>query len=123
MRLSKHSIIVIASGVVLVCAVPWFIFLSGNAAKLNNRLFPFVVTALALLPLYPLYRLAKRWPRFTSGIFLLVLSVFLSVVFAFLSYAFHVDSSWVQGMFYLSQILLVLSTIVLVWQAVRRRHT
>ena len=48
MPLSKRSIIVIASGVVLVCAVPWFIFLSGNAAKLNNRLFPFVVAAFAL---------------------------------------------------------------------------
>lgn len=123
MALMKRSIIVIVAGVVLVCAVPSFIFFSGSAARLNDRLFPLVALAFFLLPLYPLYRLARKWPRFALGILLLVLAVFLSVAFAFLSYALHIDNFLVQGMFHLGQVLLVVGNLVLVWQAVRSRHS
>jgi len=53
---------------------------------------------------------------------LLVLSAFLTVVFAFQYYWFHMDDLWVQRMFDFSQVLFVLGNLLLVWQATRR-HT
>ena len=88
----------------------------------NNALFPFLLLPFFVVPLYSLYRIVQRWPRFNWGMVLLVLSVFLTVVFAFLHYCFQVDNLWVQRMFDLSQILFVVGKLLLVWQATRK-HT
>jgi|SRR5581483_7113962 len=80
MGVKKNSVLVIWAALV-VCAASWLLLLHGNAARIgSNPLFPCVAAFFALLPLYPLYRLANQWPRFRVGIsFAFAVWCFLSV--------------------------------------------
>lgn len=121
MAKTKGFVVVMAISAVWECILLWLLVHPGSVARLgNNKLFPFLLMPFALAPVYPLYRLAKRWPRLKWGILSLELSVFLSVAFAFLYYVFRMDNSWVQGMFDLSQVLFIVSSLLLVWQAATR---
>ena len=123
MAKTKSFVLVMLIVAVWECILLWLVLHPGSATKVgSNALFPFLLPPFLVLPLYSLYRLVETWPRFRSGIVLLVLSVFLTVVFAFLHYTFQMDNSWVQRMFDLSQILFVVGNLLLVWQATRR-HT
>jgi hypothetical protein len=105
------------------CILLWLFLNPGGGTRVSsNALFPFLLLPFFVVPLYPLYRLVERWPRFKWGVVVLVLSGFLTVVFAFLYYSFHMNDLWVQRMFDLSQILFVVGNLLLVWQATRR-HT
>ena len=121
MAKTKSFVLVMLIFAVWECILLWLVLHPGSATRVgSNVLFPFLLLPFVVVPLYPLYRLAERWPRFKWGIVLLVLSVFLSVVFAFLYYAFQIDNLWVQRVFDLSQILFVVGNLLLVWQAARR---
>lgn len=106
--------------VLLGCFLLWLTLTSGAATVVTSPFFPFAIAVFSLLPLYPLYLLAKRWPRFALGIVMLVAGLLLSAVVAFVHYFLHLDGSWVQVMFNLSEILCVLSSLAFVWQAARR---
>jgi hypothetical protein len=116
----RTSFILILITVVWVGMVLWIIF-PFNAGRIGRSpLFPFAMMFFALLPLYPLYRLAKKWPRLSSGIFVLGACLLLTLAIVVLQYVFHVDSPWVQHLLDLSQILCVLSSLLFVWQGLRR---
>ncbi|MGB8065562.1 MAG: hypothetical protein WCF26_27000 [Candidatus Sulfotelmatobacter sp.] len=120
---TKSFVIVMLIIAVWECILLWLALHPGSVAKVvSDALFPFLLLPFFVVPLYPLYRLAGRWPRFKWAIALLVLSVFLMMVFAFLHYAFQMDNLWVARMFDLAQIMLIVSNLLLVWQATRR-HT
>jgi hypothetical protein len=122
MTTTRGFIGVIVTTVIWMCLLLWLVLPFGNAASKvgSNPLFPFVLGAFAVLPLYPLYRLARRWPRLFSGILTLAACLLLTLVVSILHYALHLESPWVQRMFDLSQILCVASSLLLVWQAARR---
>ncbi|MFZ0279708.1 MAG: hypothetical protein WA254_04010 [Candidatus Sulfotelmatobacter sp.] len=123
MAKTKSFVLVMLIVAVWECILLWLVLHPGSATKVgNNTLFPFLLLPFFVVPLYSLYRVVQRWPRFKWGMVLLVLSVFLTVVFAFLHYRFQVDNLWVQRMFDLSQILFVVGNLLLVWQATRK-HT
>ena len=123
MAKTKSLVLVMLIVAVWECILLWLVLHPGSATKVgNNALFPFLLLPFFVVPLYSLYRIVQRWPRFNWGMVLLVLSVFLTVVFAFLHYCFQVDNLWVQRMFDLSQILFVVGNLLLVWQATRK-HT
>ena len=120
---TKSFVLVMLIIAVWECILLWLALHPGSVAKVvSGALFPFLLLPFFVVPLYPLYRLARRWPRFKWAIALLVVSVFLMMVFAFLYYAFQMDNLWVMRMFDLAQILLIVSNLLLVWQATRR-HT
>ena len=121
MGVKKSSIIVILAALV-VCMLPWLFLMHGNGAKIGSHpLFAFVVAFFALLPLYPLYRLVKQWPRLRVGIIVITANALLCVVLAFLYYGFHVDNVWMDRMFDVSQMLLLSGCLLLVWQGARYR--
>ena len=123
MAKTKSFVLVMLIAAGWECILLWLVLHPGGAAKVgSNALFPFLLLPFFVVALYPLYRLVERWPRFKWGIALLVLSAFLTVVFAFQYYWFHMDDLWVQRMFDFSQVLFVLGNLLLVWQATRR-HT
>jgi len=120
MATTRSLIIVILLTVIWLCILVWLVLASGSATKIgSNSLFPFAIGVFALLPLYPLYGVAKRWPRFRLGIVMLMAGLLLTLVVALSHYVLHLEGSWVQGMFSLSEILCVLSSLLLVWQAAR----
>jgi uncharacterized membrane protein len=114
---------VVTLGALVVCMLPWLLLTHGNSAKVGSHpLFPFVVAFFALLPLYPLYRLVKQWPRLSLGIIVIAANALLCVVLAFLYYGLHVDNVWMDRMFDASQILLLSGCLLLVWQGARLRR-
>ena len=118
---AKGSVMVVVIAVALVC-LPWLVLLFGNAAKIGSKpLFPYVVALFVLLPLYPLYGLAKKWPGLRPGLLTLAAYLLVTLVVTFLYYVLHIDNPWVERMFGLSQILFVVAGLLLVWQAARRR--
>jgi hypothetical protein len=119
MGVKKNSVLVILAALV-VCAVPSLLLLHGNAAKIgSNPLFPSVAAFFALLPLYPLYRLANQWPRFRMGISIIGTNALLCAVLAFLYFGLHLDNIWINRMFDVSQVLLLSGCLLLVWQGAR----
>jgi len=96
----------------------------GNAAKIESHslLFLFLVAFFALLPLYPLYRLAKQWPGLRAGIMVIAANALLCVLIAFLHYGVDVENIWMDRMFDASQILLPVGCLLLVWQGARLRR-
>ncbi len=120
---TKGLVITALAALVLIGMTLWLMFPMTNAAKLSsNPLFPFVLI-FALLPLYPLYRLAKRWPRFSSGIIALGTCLLVTLAAGLSYYVFHIDNPWVEHLFDLSQILCAIGGFLLVWQAARRKHS
>jgi hypothetical protein len=119
MDVKKRSVIVILAALV-VCALPGLLLVRGNAAKVSsNPLFPSVVAFFALLPLYPLYRLANRWPRLRVGIGFIAVNALLCAVLAFLYFGLHLDNVWMNRMFEVSQVLFLGGCLLLVWQGAR----
>jgi len=117
MPTTKSFILVIFLTLIWMGILMWLVLASGTAAKVgSNSFFPVVLGVFALLPLYPLYRFAKRWPRFRLGIVVLMAGLLLTLAVVFSHYVLHLDGSWVQGMFSLSEILCVLSSLLFVWQ-------
>ncbi len=113
----KGSVFVILAAALVVCALPWLLLVHGDAAKISgNPLFASVVAFFALLPLYPLYRLANRWPRFRVGIGIIAVNGLLCAVLAFLYFELHLDNVWMNRMFDVSQVLLLSGGLLLVWQ-------
>ena len=107
--------------VIWLCLSLWLILAPGSAARVgSNPLFPYGVILFASLPLYPLYRLSKKWPKLSLGIFMLGSCLLLTSVVAFLHYLLNFNGSWVQAMFALSEILGVASSVLFVWQAARK---
>ena len=118
MGVKKRSVIVILAALV-VCMLPWLLLVHGNAAKISDPLFVSMAAFLALLPLYPLYRLVNQWPRFRVGIGIIAVNGLLSAVLAFLYFGRHLDNVWMDRMFEVSQVLLLCGSLLLVWQAAR----
>ncbi len=119
MCVKKTSIVVIL-GTVVVCLLPWLLLLHGNAAKVGgNHLFPWVTAFFFFLPLYPLYRLIKEWPRLRVGIIVIAANALLCVVLAFMVNGFHWDNVWIDRMFDVSQVLLLSGCLLLVLQGLR----
>ncbi|MFZ0416901.1 MAG: hypothetical protein WAM04_02265 [Candidatus Sulfotelmatobacter sp.] len=120
MSVKKRSVFVILAAALVVCALPWLLLVHGDAAKIgSNPLFPSVVAFFALLPLYPLYRLANQWPRFRVGIGIIAVNGLLCALLAFLYFGLHLDSVWLNRMFDVSQVLLLGGCLLLVWQGAR----
>ncbi|MGB8063112.1 MAG: hypothetical protein WCF26_14550 [Candidatus Sulfotelmatobacter sp.] len=119
MGVKKSFVIVILAGLVL-CALPWILLAHGNAAKIgSNPLFPSVATFFALLPLYPLYRLANQWPRLRVGIGIIAANTLLCGVLAVLYFGLHLDNVWIDRMFDVSQVLFLSGCLLLAWQGAR----
>jgi hypothetical protein len=119
MGVKKHSVLLVLAAVV-VCALPWLLLVHGSAAKIrSNRLFPSMVAFFALLPLYPLYRLASQWPRLRVGIGIIAVNGLLCAVLAFLYFGLHLDNVWMNRLFEVSQVLLLSGCLLLVWQGAR----
>ena len=92
----------------------------GNASKFGRSpLFSSVAAFFALLLLYPLYRLANRWPRFRVGIGIIAANTLLCGVLAFLYFGLHLDNLWIDRMFDMSQVLLLSGCLLLAWQGAR----
>ena len=118
MGVKKRSVIVIVAALV-VCALPWLL-VRDNAAKIgSNHLFPYAVGFFAVLPLYPLYRLANQWPRFRVGIGIIAINTLLCGVLAILYFGLHLDNVWMDRTFEVSQVLFLGGCLLLVWQAAR----
>jgi hypothetical protein len=118
MGVKKRSVMAIMAAL-LVCMLPWLLLVHGNAARISDPIFLSVAAFLALLPLYPLYRLANQWPRFRVGIGIIAVNGLLCAVFAFLHFGLHLDNLWMDRMFDASQVLLLSGSLLLVWQAAR----
>lgn len=102
--------------------IAWLSLTPGVAATIPSiKPLPIVLSVLAISAIYPLYLLARRWPRLRVAIGILLASIVLSVIVVFLHYSFQKNGFWVHGMFNLSQVLFILSSMFFVWQAVRRR--
>ncbi|MGD1080635.1 MAG: hypothetical protein ABR881_20130 [Candidatus Sulfotelmatobacter sp.] len=111
---------IVTLGALVVCVLPWLLLLSGDAARVGgNRLFPWVMAFFFFLPLYPLYRLIKQWPRLRVGIIVIAANALLCVVLAFLLYVFHLDNVWIDRMFDVSEVLSLSGCLLLVWQGLR----
>jgi hypothetical protein len=120
--MAKNSKIVVFFAVLMTGFIAWLSLTPGAAAKIASiKPLPIVLAVLALSAIYPLYLLARRWPRLRVAIGMLLVSIVLSVIVGFLHYSFQKDGFWVHSMFNLSQILFILSSMFFVWQAVRRR--
>jgi len=118
---TKGLVITVSIALVWVCMLLWLILPMSNAARVgSNPLFPFVLAPFALLPMYPLYWLAKKWPRFSLGILGVAACLLVTLAAGFLYYVLHFDNLWVERLFDLSQILCAVSSLLLVWQATRR---
>ena len=123
MATTRGLVITILAGLVLVGLTLWLTLPATNAARLgSNPLFPFVLI-LALVPLYPLYRLAKRWPHLAYGITVLGMCLLVTLAAGLSYYVFHIDNPFVDHLFDLSQIFCAVGGVLLVWQVARRRHS
>ncbi len=118
MGVKKSSVVVILAALV-VCALPWLLLVHGTAAKISDPFFASMAAFFALLPLYPLYRLANQWPRFRVGIGIIVVNGLLCAVLAFLPFGRHLDNVWMDRTFEVSQVLLLCGCVILVWQGAR----
>jgi hypothetical protein len=122
-RTTKGLVITISAALVSLGITLWLMLPMTNAIRLgNNPLFPFLLVFL-LTPLYPLYRLAKMFPRLTSGIITLVACLLVTLAAGLSHYVFHIDNPWVGYLFDLSQVLSVVSGLLLFWQGVRGRRS
>ena len=120
MGVKKRSVIVILAALVVCVLPPWLLLVHGNAAKIGSSpLFPSVVAVFAVLPLYPLYRLANQWPRLRVGIGIIAVNGLFCAVLAFLYFGLHLENVWVNRMFDVSQVLLLSGCLTLAWQGAR----
>ena len=110
----------------MLVVIVWFFVLTWLAINPNgprtiahNRPLLFVLASAALVPIYPLYLLAKRWRRFAKGIAVLAGGLVLTTVFVVAHYLLYRDDVWIRGVFDLSQALCVLASLMLVWQAAK----
>jgi hypothetical protein len=119
--MTKNSKIIVLFAFLMTGFITWLSFTPGAAAKIASiKPLPILLAVLGLSAIYPLYLLARRWPHLRVGIGMLVVSIILSVIVAFLLYSFQRDGFWVHGLLNLSQVLFVLSNMFFVWQSVRR---
>jgi|ERR1035437_746485 hypothetical protein len=110
--------LVLLVGLACFSLLTWLIFSPNITESLGkSRVFPFGVALLSLVPLYPLYRLAKKWPRFSVAIALLVAGLVLTLIFVIAEYALHIENEWVHDLLNVSEILFLLCSILFVWKA------
>lgn len=123
MARKKILVFVITSAFVLGCAFVWLVVAQNRVEKIgSSTLFPLVIAVLALCPLYPLYRFAKRWPRLRIGLVMVIGCLMVILLLTITHELLHLDSPWIHTMSNIAEILCFLSSLVLVWQGLRR-HT
>jgi hypothetical protein len=115
-RLGLILLLALASCVVLI----WLILSPGITARLGrSQLFFCALGLLCLLPLYPLYRLRRRWPKFSSAIGLLAIGLVLTFISIVVKSAFHASDGWMNYLVHISETLFLLCSILFIWRAVR----
>ncbi len=121
MAKTKSFVLVTLIFAVWECILLWLVLHPGSAAKVgSNALFPFLLLSFAVVPLYPLYRLAKKWPRFSLGILAVAACLLVTLAAGFFYYVLHFDNLWIERLFDLSQALCLVSGLLLAWQATRK---
>ena len=107
----NHRISIIL--VVWIAVLAWFSISSQHLGQ-NTPLL--MVLALAgVAPLYPLYRLAKRWPSLLVGITLVAAVGPIASAYIVAHYLLGVNSVWLERISDLNEWLLISACILLAW--------
>lgn len=123
MARKKILVLLITLAFVLGCAFVWLVVAQNRLEKVENRTpFPFVIAVLALCPLYPLYRLAKKWPRLRIGLVMVIGCLVVTLLLTIAHELFHLDGPWIHTMSNIAELLCFLGSLVLAWQGLSR-HT
>lgn len=115
-----NPMFVICGAVVIGLLSIWFAF-SPNliTTRADSWLFEYVGITLALLPIYGLWLLGKRLPRWRLGFVALACGVILSGFLVFIHYMLGIEGEWVKLLLDVSRFMFVLSGVVVLWQATR----
>jgi hypothetical protein len=120
MATTKGLVITVAVALVLISIFVLLILNMTNAARLSSNPLFSLVLVFGLVPLYPLYRLAKRLPHFSLSIFAVAACLLVTLAAGVFYFVFHFDDPWIEYLFDLCPILWALTGFSLVWQATRR---
>jgi hypothetical protein len=123
--MQARKILFVISAVAIVCggALVWFALHLSALAKLEKgTIFTVTIGAFCILPLFPLYGMARRWPQLRIGIILamcsLISTLVVDVVFCF----YHDISTWTEQIVDLQEIVLIGGAIALIWCGAKMRR-
>ena len=118
----KNRFLIVAIVLVWFSVLAWFSFhhISGQRFERNASLLLMLALA-GVAPLYPLYRLAKRWPSLLGGIVLTAVGCVIASVYIVAHYLLGLNSVWLERISDLNEGLLILTSTLLVWGACRNR--
>ena len=85
----------------------------------HRRVFYFILALALILPTLFYYSLAKRMPRYVTGLAVLAAGLVLFAVGTIAYFVFGIDNSWSNWCFDLGQISLFSASVVFIWQGVK----
>ena len=98
------------------CAPLWLYFSPVHQIGEASAL---ILAVLSIAPLFPLYKITKRWPRFSLAIVVLTFALSLTFFVPVAKYAFHIRADWIDYIFDGSEILFLVSSVLFIWRAAR----
>jgi hypothetical protein len=113
--------VVISAAIFWAAVCIWLIFNPGllhYIAQSPYWFFFFVIGGIVPICFYPL--IAKRVPGHAISLTLLAGGMLLISICGIECLVFDVDNTWIDRFLYLGQALIFLSSVVAVWQAVRK---
>ena len=121
----NHRIVIV---VVLIAPIAWgsvlawFSFHPIRSQHFEQNTPVLLMLALAgVAPLYPLCRLAKRWPRLLGGIVVVAIVGVITSVYIVAHYLVGLNSVWLDRIPDLDEGLMILASVLLVWGGAKAR--
>jgi hypothetical protein len=119
MKRNKVFAIIVVLTLLVGAALSWLAVSHEHVAKIPHKALLIPLSILAVLAIYPLYRLKKSWPVFAWGINLVLASLLLticSLVGLWIGF-----SGWSELLEDLAEALFFVGTVILVWRAATKK--
>lgn len=118
----RLRLFLILSAAILVFLI--FIWLAFNPSLLNrigqNRTVGLLFASAGIASICFFYFMAKKFPHFAIGLAVLAVGSLLNVTCAIGYFVLDLNSSWLDGLLRLGQVLIFLASLILIWQARRK---
>jgi len=123
MAMTKVAGWVICLSGVIGLAVTWLNFSSNHSHDFGNSpIFLSFILIFSILPVYPLYRFARRWSSLRTGLIMVIGCLLLTLSLAVAHYLLRMEGPWIDGMLNVTECFFFFSCCVLVWQSARHER-
>lgn len=119
---NKLVLVVILGATSWCLAVVWIVCNREVRDTLVQRdnTFSLIAISFFAVSICAFYFVAKRLPRFAMGLAFLAIYFVVLSVYTIASLVLKIDNIWVDGLHYLTLVLLPVSTLILAWQGAKK---